>query len=331
MDVNTHGVLSQTTFEAHSNPHNGARALHEEHCSWELPAFRSFFRSLASQIRTAINPGSVLDVRCGPGLLVQALCEQGIDAYGIDESQHALDTAHPDVLPRLSVGRVQKLTGSWDLIVCIEGLDDMCRADTDLAIDAITSASDRVLLSSGSTDTSAPTSNGLQDQAVLSASFAVREFFRRTDVAFSLLAPWAGLFERGALTRGDLVIRYERYTSVLWLEVLERRAALLKSGRQRDEPGATQQQATQTELETLKKMVDDARAANLDLRHRLLTSRDHAIGAEAEAARCASERDQARAEAARAHDYVRELHDSTTWRLGSAVVQPASRLLRRRR
>lgn len=345
MDVNTLGVLSQANAADYPGPHNGTEPRGDEHCSWERPELRGFFRSVADQIRRAADPASVLDVRCGPGLLVQALCEQGVDAYGIDESQHALDTAHPDVLPRLSVGPVDKLTGSWDLIVCIEGLDGMGPMDSELAIDAMTSASHRVLLSARPMDARAPTPNRSQDQADWSASFADREFFRRTDVDFSLLAPWAGLYERTALTRRALVVRYERYTSLLRLEVLERRAALLESCRQIGESGAIQRQVTQTaELETLKKTVDETRAANLELRHRLLTSRDHAIGAEAEAARSAAERDQARAEtarllaeldqaraeAARAHDHVRELHDSTTWRLGSAVVRPTFRVLRRR-
>jgi hypothetical protein len=57
------------------------------------------------------------------------------------------------------------------------------------------------------------------------------------------------------------------------------------------------------------------------LRHQLLTSRDHAIGAEAEIA-------QLRAGQQDLEDVAKELQATTTWRIGSKIVGPLARMKR---
>jgi hypothetical protein len=57
------------------------------------------------------------------------------------------------------------------------------------------------------------------------------------------------------------------------------------------------------------------------LRHQLLTSRDHAIGAEAEIA-------QLRASQQDLEDVAKELQATTTWRVGSRIVGPLARMKR---
>ena len=139
-------------------------------------------------------------------------------------------------------------------------------------------ASDRILLSSTPSDFSEPTHVNVREPAAWAASFAERGFFRRTDVDLSFVAPWTVLFERADLTRRDLVYRYERYAYPMRVEVLEKRVALRDAQRELQEPASSEAARRSP------KPTGRGYHSQPDLRHKLLTSRDHAIGAEAEAA-----------------------------------------------
>ena len=258
----------------------------DEPYEWASPHWRTYFTMVAERIRAVTNPISVLDVGCARGLLVQALCEQGVNAYGVDVSQHAIETAHPDVAGRLSVGSVEAITGTWDLITCMEVLEHMAPGDAERAIDSMCAASDHVLLSSTPGHFSDPTHINVREPAAWAGSFAERGFFRRTDVDLSFLAPWAVLFERADVNPRELVYRYERHTYPMRVELLEKRAALLGARRKISELEAAASPANPVDdpaFVDLQNRLDQATAANLELRHHLLTNRDHTIGLEAEA------------------------------------------------
>ncbi len=348
------GTEADDYGETYFRSHCGA----DEPYEWDSPHWRTFFTMVADHIRAVTNPSSVLDVGCARGLLVQAFWEQGVDAYGIDVSEHAIETAHPDVASRLSVGSADKVAGPWDLITCIEVLEHMAPAEVELAIDAMCAASDRVLISSTPSDFTEPTHVNVREPAAWAASFAERGFFRRIDVDLSFLTPWAVLFERADVTRRDLVSRYELYAYPMRVEVLKKRAALLDAHRKISEleAAASESAAPETAPEgDLQSLLAEA----MDLRHKLLTSRDHAIGAEAEAAQwrlayeeAVAERDETRRELdegrhqldatrdqldgtrdqldeTREHLYT--AYSSITWRVGKAIVSPFSRLRHRHR
>ena len=297
----------------------------DEPYEWANPYWRNFFTTVAQRIRAGTNPSVVLDVGCARGLLVQAFWEQGIDAYGIDVSQHAIETAHPDIAHRLSVGSAEEVSGSWDLITCIEVLEHMESTAAERAIDSMCAASDRVLLSSSPGDFTEPTHVNVREPAAWAASFAERGFFRRTDVDLSFLVPWAVLFERAPLNIRDLVYRYERYAYPMRVEVLEKRRALLDASRKVSALLDASRKVSEFEGSgDLRTRLDETNAANLDLRHKLLTSRDHAIGAEAEAGRWRVRYEQAMAE-------LHTAYNSKTWRVGKAIVRPVARIARRQR
>jgi len=305
----------------------------EQPYDWGSPYWRTFFTMVAERIRAVTNPSAVLDVGCARGLLVQALCEQGVDAYGIDVSQHAIDTAHPDVASRLSVGSAEEIAGSWDLITCIEVLEDMAPRSAEQAIDSMCAASDRILVSSTPSDFTDPTRVTVREPAAWAASFAERGFFRRTDVDLSFLAPWAVLFERADVNMRDLVYRYEQYASPMRAEAHRKRDALLDAHRKISElEGAGSQSAArsselQSRLNDLESRLDEATAVNLELRHKLLTSRDHAIGAEAEAAQWRRRHEQDTA--VLGHFYT--AYRAATWLLGKRTVHRLYKLLGRHR
>ncbi len=54
---------------------------------------------LADWIVTALNPGRIIDVGCGPGHLMQALHQRNVDVFGVDVSSASLAIVHEKQLP----------------------------------------------------------------------------------------------------------------------------------------------------------------------------------------------------------------------------------------
>src|SRR5450631_3857807 len=75
----------------------------DEVYSWDSPGWRGFFSDVADKVISLTGAKRVLDVGCARGLLVQALVERGVDAYGADISETAIASAHPDIRDRLTV------------------------------------------------------------------------------------------------------------------------------------------------------------------------------------------------------------------------------------
>ncbi|WP_101524594.1 class I SAM-dependent methyltransferase [Nocardioides houyundeii] len=124
---------------------NGA----EGEYTWDNPSWREHSRSLADRLIALANPKTTLDVGCAKGLLVQALAEKGVDARGIDISEHALAGAHPEVRPRLDLSSAARpLEGRFDLITCLEVVEHLDPRAARASIDAMCAATDRVLFSS---------------------------------------------------------------------------------------------------------------------------------------------------------------------------------------
>lgn len=308
--------------------------------SWDSEQWRTFFRGVASRLQTSLAPRKTLDVGCARGLLVQALAEVGVDAYGFDVSDYAIETASPQVRDRLRVSSAtEPIEGRWDLVTCIEVVEHMDQADALAAIDHMCAASDRVLLSSTPAHFAEPTHINVRPTADWAAFFAERGFFRRTDFDASFLAPWAILFERADLQQSALVHHYEMLLAPLRAEVSEKRQALLGADQERTElrrklralheqvstPDPRQQRAREV-------MLSDA---DLLANHAELVSRDSVMGLEATIANLeaelAAQIDRTRTMRQRLRAKTEELkavRESRTWRLGRAVTRPLGKLKR---
>jgi SAM-dependent methyltransferase len=357
------GTVSDDYGPGYFDTHLGSDAEYD----WDSPEWRTFFTNVADRIVAITNPSSVVDVGCASGLLVQALRERGISCDGIDISAHAIDRASPSVRAHLRVAGAENLVGNWDLVTCIEALEHMSSDAAERAIDAMCRASDRVLVSTTPGNFAEPTHINVREPAAWAAAFAERGFFRRTDVDLSFLTSWAVLYERAPLTARDVVHRYERLTYPMRMEVLEKRTALLDATRRLSEldcepvvvavggDNTREVEGLEAEIRSLQSRLEAAAVDAFDLRHRLLTSRDHAMGAEAEAARWRNEQaltdaarsaenlalrtelDLMRQELTQAYDALatmselhREIYSSETWRIGNSIVRPVTRLSRRR-
>ncbi len=343
-----------TTAEDYARRYYAHYSDTDEPYSWDSPGWRAFF-TLVAQRLVAINgpTGSVLDVGCAKGLLVQALAEQGVDAHGVDISDTSIGDAHPDVRDRLAVvSAAEPFEGRFDFVTCIEVLEHMSPRDAERAIDNMCAVTDRVVLSSTPGDFDEVTHINVHPVADWVAAFATRGFYRRTDVDLGFLSPWAVFFERAELTQRDLVHRYETMCFPMRSELLAKREELLKAHR---------------ELERL-----DTGEQLEQLQHELLRARDAAQGSEATAGQARHERDvallrvdeaeqalagardaanqgrllvarfeaelaQARVELAEmreaalvAQHELAQIRASERWRIGGAIVAPIAAIQRRR-
>lgn len=96
----------------------------------------NFYRALL--IKIFINPKNALDVGCGTGRLVYHLRRLGIEAYGIEISKYALQTASEEVRPFLKRGDIVKIPykdNSFDLVLTFDVLEHLERSKLKRAVE----------------------------------------------------------------------------------------------------------------------------------------------------------------------------------------------------
>ncbi|MBA3781561.1 MAG: methyltransferase domain-containing protein [Nocardioides sp.] len=280
---------------------------------------RHLSRMLADRIVAIAHPETALVVGCGRGLLVQALADQGVDARGIDDSDAKISAADDDVRPRLEVASPTKpLDSRYDVVTCLDVLADLDPADARSALDSISAATNRIVFAS-TPGAGAPHSSILSPPD-WAASFAERGFYRRTDVTLDFWTPWTTLYDVAELQPRDVVHRYEGTVAALEAEVREKRATLAAADGDASRRGA------------------DLHDQLLGAQHKLLTTRDHVIGLEAETAQLQLQVERLNARLVAAHDRTKKvrgrlevarrrqaraerqlaaLKGSRTWRIGS--------------
>lgn len=122
----------------------------------------SFFKQMAAKLVKRYNPKTVADVGCAYGMLVENLCDLGVNARGFDISPYAISNARDDVKSRLKVHSILDdlpLIGGklYDLVVCIEVLEHLPPEHANRAVAVLCAASDRVIFSSSPDDFDEPT------------------------------------------------------------------------------------------------------------------------------------------------------------------------------
>jgi len=291
--------------------------------SWDTDHWRNFFQGVADRIIAISQPSTFLDLGCARGLLVQAMAMRGVDAEGIDISEHAVESAHADVRDRLRVGSAaEPLARKYDLISCIETLEHMDPETAQQAIDAMTAATDRILFSSTPRDFDEATHINVHPIGQWAAWFAERGFYRRADVDPTFLAPWALYLERAEPSTRTLVHMYEEQLAPLREEVVEKRNALLDAQRRANENGTTAGIADRN-------LDDDA----ILRRHAELVAKDNVMGLEARIVNLENQIKEVtrrnkkwRNRAEDAEQLVRDLQASRTWRAGRIITGPLGRL-----
>ncbi len=161
----------------------------------------SMFAAIADHIVAEIQPGTALDAGCALGFLVETLRARGVDAHGIDISEHAIQQVHPEVRPYCRVGSLlDPLDRTYDLIACIEVLEHLPRQDAERAVANLCRHTDDVLFSSSPTDYKEVTHLNVQPPEYWAELFARHGFYRDVDYDAAYITPWAVRFRRA---RGD--------------------------------------------------------------------------------------------------------------------------------
>jgi protein-L-isoaspartate(D-aspartate) O-methyltransferase len=80
-----------------------------------------------------------LDIGCGKGFLLKEFVDviPGIEVFGVDISEYAIQQAHPDVKKYVSVGRAEKLPfpdASIDLVLSINTLHNLRLPELETAL-----------------------------------------------------------------------------------------------------------------------------------------------------------------------------------------------------
>jgi GT2 family glycosyltransferase/SAM-dependent methyltransferase len=115
------------------------------------------FQAIAHRVVTEIKPRRVLDAACGSGCLVEALRDRGVEAYGIDTSEDAIEAVLPTMRPYCRVASaVEPLEDSYDLIFCIDRLDHLADEEARRAIANICRSTGDVLFSPTPGDSMVP-------------------------------------------------------------------------------------------------------------------------------------------------------------------------------
>ena len=86
----------------------------------------TYFTATAKHITETFKPKKLLDAGTAKGFLVYALCQAGVDAYGIDISKYAVDNAMLEVKDRIRLGAIQKLdypANSFDVVTAFDVLE----------------------------------------------------------------------------------------------------------------------------------------------------------------------------------------------------------------
>lgn len=212
-----------------------------------------FFGTMADAIVRDLRPTTVLDAGCGKGFLVEALRERGVEAWGIDISEHAISEVDESVAEHCKVGSLtEPLPRRYDLIVCVEVLEHITAAEANAAVANLSAATDRLLLSTTPDDYGEPTHLNVQPPEAWSAALAQNGLLRDTEHDVSYVTPWAGLYTRSSEPLAEMVRRYDRSWWRLRRETDQLRDSLLAAhGRLaelEDQPGENRSE-TQAELD----------------------------------------------------------------------------------
>ena len=178
------------------------------------PHWRAFFGNLADAIVAEMRPQSVLDSGCGPGLLVAALRDRGVEAWGMDISEYAIDHVREDVRPFCRIGSAaDELDRQYDLIVSVEVLEHLPRHLASRAVAIMSSHTDDILFSSAPSDFGDPSHQNVQPSDYWIGLFGRHGFFRDLGFDASFISRHAVRLRRVGEPTLDVIRSYERWYS----------------------------------------------------------------------------------------------------------------------
>jgi SAM-dependent methyltransferase len=238
-----------------------------------------FFGAIADAIVRDLRPTTVLDAGCAMGFLVEALRERGVEAWGVDVSEHAISQVHESVAEYCQVASLtEPLPRRYDLIVSVETLEHIPPAEANAAVANLCAATDRLLLSTTPDDFGEATHLNVQAPEAWSAMLAQNGFLRETEHDVSYVTPWAALYGRSAEPLPEAVRRYDRAWWRHRRETEQLRDSLLTAHNRLAEleqqaEGGPAQAETETELDRREEEILRLRDLLIGMEHELGAAR----------------------------------------------------------
>ena len=160
-----------------------------------------FFNSVADEIVKRYNPKTVLDAGCALGYIVEALRDRGVDAYGFDISEYAIESVREDIKPYCIVHSTteplpESFPQKFDVVITLEVLEHLFPEDAEKAIDNLCNYTDMIIFSSTATDIQDRTHVNVRLPEYWSKVFAQNHFFRELEQDMCFISPWAKLYIR---------------------------------------------------------------------------------------------------------------------------------------
>jgi len=182
----------------------------------------NFFGAIAETVVNDFAPKTILDAGCAKGFLVECLRNKGVDAFGVDISEYAINSVYEPVKQYCKIASIaDPLDNLYDVIISIEVVEHMEKSESEAAIANLCKHTDKILFSSSPHDFSEVTHINVQQPEVWARLFARNGFFRDMDYDASYITPWAVLFSRNSQRLDRLVFVYERKLWMIYKENLD--------------------------------------------------------------------------------------------------------------
>jgi cellulose synthase/poly-beta-1,6-N-acetylglucosamine synthase-like glycosyltransferase/glycosyltransferase involved in cell wall biosynthesis len=161
-----------------------------------------FFGAVADALIEYLKPQTAFDAGCALGFLVETLRDRGVQAWGADISEFAIQNVRQDIRPYCRVASITQpiaadtQTGRYDLLACIEVLEHLTPEEVGRALANMTAVTDTILFSSSPYDFKEPTHINVRPPIDWLQLFAAQGF--SPDLAFNatLVSPHAMLLRR---------------------------------------------------------------------------------------------------------------------------------------
>lgn len=161
-----------------------------------------FFGTVADALIQYLKPRTAFDAGCAMGFLVETLRDRGVQAWGSDISEYAIQNVRQDIRPYCRTGSITKAlprhVDRYDLVACIEVLEHLTADEADRAIANMTAVSDVILFSSSPSDFNEPTHINVRAPIDWLQLFSARGFSPDLGFNTSLVSAHAMLLRRNA-------------------------------------------------------------------------------------------------------------------------------------
>jgi SAM-dependent methyltransferase len=215
----------------------------------------AFFGKIADRILSDFHPQTVLDAGCAKGFLVEGFRSRGVEAWGIDLSEFAIQSVHADIKNYCFVGSIaQPLPRKYDLIVSIEVVEHMPAEEAVRAIENLCQYSDNIIISTSPYDYKEATHMNVHPPDYWARQFARFGFYHDIDYDASFITPWAMRFYRLVGSVQPVVQAYERHLWQMQTELKELRSSVIEYHERLHAAGDAD---TQAELKSCRQQLVD--------------------------------------------------------------------------